>query len=106
MVVAKGEGKGEKWIHLVEAKPIARGFGLWNYGEGDWPTVGGGRTWQEREEELEALMMCGGERDGLAGIYRLRRSVAQVGSQRRRATKARLQRREGKNDSADFLAAT
>uniref|UniRef100_A0A0E0CK13 Uncharacterized protein n=1 Tax=Oryza meridionalis TaxID=40149 RepID=A0A0E0CK13_9ORYZ len=26
--MAKGEGKLEKWVHLVEASPVAREFGL------------------------------------------------------------------------------
>ena len=33
--MAKGEGKLEKWVHLIEASPVARGFGRQCSGVGD-----------------------------------------------------------------------
>jgi hypothetical protein len=32
---AKGEEKLEKWVHLIKASPVARGFGRQCSGEGD-----------------------------------------------------------------------
>ncbi len=61
------EGKLEKWIPLVEASPMARGFGLWSYGEGDRPTVAAAGHEEERERKRgrERPRICGRKRDGL-----------------------------------------
>nr|ABA94105.1 hypothetical protein LOC_Os11g33280 [Oryza sativa Japonica Group] len=53
VVVAKREGKREKWVHLVEANMMAQGLGLQSCGRGDRPVAAmAGHEKREREREL------------------------------------------------------
>ena len=64
-VVAKREGKGEKWVHLVEANTMAQGLGLWRCGRGDRLMVAVAGQGRRERRELQALMW--GEEGDLAG---------------------------------------
>ncbi len=68
VAVAKGEGKGEKWNHLVEANLMARWFGLRSSGEGDRVVAAMAGHGRERERD-GALIVCR-EGEGWPAIYR------------------------------------
>ena len=76
----EGEGKGEKWILLVEANAMAQGNRKRINGGGDRPVVGDGRPWQERERRASSSDV-GEHRATLPTIYRSRRGVCR-GSRR------------------------
>jgi hypothetical protein len=59
VVVAKREGKGEKWVHLVEENTMAQWLGRRGTGGGDRPVADMGR----RERARFDL----GKRGGMAG---------------------------------------
>uniref|UniRef100_A0A0E0NYM9 DUF834 domain-containing protein n=1 Tax=Oryza rufipogon TaxID=4529 RepID=A0A0E0NYM9_ORYRU len=73
-----GEGKGEKWILLVEANAMAQGNRKRINGGGDRPVVGDGQPWQERERRASSSDV-GEHRATLPTIYRSRRGVCRGG---------------------------
>jgi hypothetical protein len=65
------EGKGEKWIPLIEASSMARGIGRYCSGEGDWPTtvIAGHGKEREKRGGLQARFV-GDKQRGFILLYR------------------------------------